>query len=227
MNKGKDRDTVLYQVEPGSTVDVWAKEKAVNGGLKRQFGGHIVFAADDTLYAAIQGDILKIAPNGDSVRLGANLPGICSFALAANGDVFVADHTTNLVLKVTQDGGVSTFAGKARELRPHNNYYKVNGIALDRQGNLYVADPNSHVLLGITPGGHVSTLAGEAGVAGEVDGQGRSARFEGPSSQIVVDSRGSVYVMDAANRLRKTSSRGRVSTIDVQPWLDQFGIDRR
>jgi hypothetical protein len=224
---GKEFDTVLYQVEAGSAENVWAKEKAVKGGLKRQFGGYIAFAADDTLYAAINGDILKIAPNGDSVRLAANLPGICGFALAPNDDVFVADHTTDVVLKVAQDGGVSTFAGKATKPRPNDYYTQANGIALDRQGNLYVADPNSHVLRRITPSGHVSTLAGEAGVAGKADGRGWLARFEGPSSQIVVDSTGTVYVIDAANRLRKTSSQGRVSTIDAQPWLDQFDIDRQ
>lgn len=224
---GKDRDTVLYQVEAGSTADVWAKEKAVNGGLKPQFGGYIAFAADDTLYVAIGGDILKITPNGDSVRLGANLPGICGFAVAANDDVFVADHTTNTVLRVTQDGGVSTFAGKPRKPRTDDQYNQASGIALDHQGNLYVADPNYHVLQRITSNGQVSTLAGETGVAGKADGRGWFARFEGPSSQIVVDSTGTVYVIDAANRLRKTSPQGRVSTINAQPWIDQFDIDRR
>lgn len=223
---GRDRDTILYQVEPGSTADVWAKEKAVKGGL-RQFGGHIAFAADDTLYDAIEHGILKIAPNGDSVTLAASLPGICGFALAANDDVYIADHTANVVLKVTRDGAISTFAGKARKPRPNDIYNEANGIAVDRQGNLYLADPSSHVLRRITRNGHVSTLAGEEGVAGKADGRGWFARFEGPSSEIVVDSTGTVYVIDGANRLRKTSPQGRVSTIDAQRWLDQIDIDRR
>jgi hypothetical protein len=199
----------------------------VKGGLQPQFGGHIAFAADDTLYTVLEGDILKVASNGDSVRLGAKLPGgVRDFTLAANDDVFVVDHTTNAVLKVAQDGRVSTFASTA-ELFRSSNYQRGDGIVLDRGGNLYVADSNYHVVRRITPGGRVSTLAGLSGVAGKTDGRGGAAQFEGPSSQIVVDSRGTVYVVDVGNRLRKISPRGRVSTIDAQRWLDQFGIDRR
>ena len=69
-----------------------------------------------------------------------NLPGICGFALAANDDVFVADHTTNVVLKATHNGVRVEFAGTAREaltltattLRPMELRWTAKAISMSR-----------------------------------------------------------------------------------------------
>src|SRR5205823_1215793 len=86
------------------------------------------------------------------------------------------------------------------------------GLAVDGSGNLYIADHNNHTIRKINAAGSVTTLAGTAGIAGSADGNGSSARFNGPTG-VAVDGSGNVYVADAGNQsIRKIAPSGAVTT---------------
>ena len=62
-------------------------------------------------------------------------------------------------------------------------------------------------------GGSVSTLAGSAGVSGDADGMGGTARFAGPYA-LACSADGTVYVADTDNGIvRKVAQDGRVGTL--------------
>jgi DNA-binding beta-propeller fold protein YncE len=75
-----------------------------------------------------------------------------------------------------------------------------------------VADTGNNAIRKITPDGSVSTLAGD-GLAGDKDGKGAGAQFNGPIG-IAVDAAGNVYVADTYNdRIRRIAPDGTVTTI--------------
>jgi hypothetical protein len=84
-------------------------------------------------------------------------------------------------------------------------------VAVDSGGNVYVADTGNSTIRKVTPVGTnwvVSTLAGLAGSAGNTDGTGSGARFNGPNG-VAVDSGGNVYVADTGNStIRKVTPVG-------------------
>ena len=82
------------------------------------------------------------------------------------------------------------------------------GLALDRTGTFYLS--SDHQILRVDVGGVRSFAGGSAGFA---DGKGSAARFSSPAA-LDFDSRGNLYVADAANhRIRKISPSGEVSTL--------------
>ena len=82
-------------------------------------------------------------------------------------------------------------------------------LTVDAEGNVYVADSHNHCIRRVSPRGVVNTLAG--GVRGELDGTGRSAQFNVPSS-IALGADGNLYVT-ALNRVRKVTLAGVVTTL--------------
>src|SRR5436190_15257408 len=70
--------------------------------------------------------------------------------LAAPGDLYEADNSSNTILKFTPDGTKSTFASGLN--RPF-------GLAFDGSGNLFEADAGSSTIFEFTPVGTKSTFA--------------------------------------------------------------------
>ncbi|MGZ5199169.1 MAG: gluconolaconase [Telluria sp.] len=138
-------------------------------------------------------------------------------AIADDGTVYVADGgDSNRILRIGQDGTVSTFAGGREGFADGAGtsaaFNTPSALALDRKGNLYVADTGNHAIRRIAPDGKVTTLAGD-GTPGYADGKGPQARFNGPVG-IAVDRAGVVYVADTYNdRIRRIAPDGSVSTI--------------
>ena len=86
------------------------------------------------------------------------------------------------------------------------------GITYDSAGNVYVADEANDEIRKVTPTGQASTLAGSSSSLGDVDGQGASAKFTGPTG-IAIDPAGNVYVSDQSNHIREVSPSGLVTTV--------------
>jgi sugar lactone lactonase YvrE len=121
----------------------------------------------------------------------------------------------------TPGGVVTTLAGSAGQGGSSDGtgsdarFNEPSGVAVDGSGNLYVADTYNHTIRKITPGGVVTTLAGSAGQQGSSDGTGSDARFNAPSD-VAVDGRGNVYVVDAGihdRTIRKITPGGVVTTL--------------
>ena len=129
-----------------------------------------------------------------------------AIAFDKRGNMYIADEGNFCIRKITSDGMVSTFSGSGasgnedgdRSTAQFNN---INDMVSDSQGNLFVADENR--IRKITAQGVVATIAG--GIAGYVDGNGASARFNGIGG-IGIDAQGNIYVSDIVNnRIRKIS----------------------
>ncbi|HZV63367.1 MAG TPA: hypothetical protein VFG03_00440 [Telluria sp.] len=109
-----------------------------------------------------------------------------------------------------QEGSTDAAGAAARFSQPA-------GIAVDAAGNVYVADMQNHTIRKISAAGTVTTLAGAAGVLGEADGLGGTARFAKPAG-LAIDSAGNLLVADSANLLvRKVSPAGLVTTVATIP----------
>jgi DNA-binding beta-propeller fold protein YncE len=91
------------------------------------------------------------------------------------GTLYVADTENHTIRKITPEGVVSTFAGKAKTCgtadgKEGARFCAPHGIAIDPAGNLYVADTGKNTIRKITPDGLVSTVAGTAGIGRTVLG---------------------------------------------------------
>ncbi len=149
-------------------------------------------------------------------------------AVDGAGNLYVADSESHTILKITPDGVVGTFAGKAGSHGSEDGtgeearFYSPRGLAVDGAGNVYVADCMNDTIRKITPGGVVTTLAGQAesqrkepamGRTSLADGPVSGARFAAPSD-IAIDKAGNLYVADSVNRtIRKITTDGMVTTL--------------
>jgi DNA-binding beta-propeller fold protein YncE len=150
----------------------------------------------------------------DGVGLNAQFSFPYRIAVGAFGNVYVSESIGPQggvsIRKIDSMGVVTTLAngtGASASLTT------ATGIGLDAIGNLYVADGrNNSICILNTTTGAVTTFAGN-GIAGNADGHGTSATFNGPYG-IVVDAAGNVYVADTGNNLiRKVDPTGVVTTV--------------
>jgi sugar lactone lactonase YvrE len=136
----------------------------------------------------------------------------------AAGNVYVAEVVAAVIRKITPDGDVSTFAGKAgmsgfaEGTGDNARFNQPFGLALDAAGNLYVADAANSRIRKITPDRVVSTFAG-TGLIGSADGPRNSATFAFPAA-LALDVDGNVYVAEPGSSvLRRITLAGEVSTL--------------
>jgi len=133
------------------------------------------------------------------------------------GNLYVADHLTHIIRKISPTGFVSTIAGKpytpgADDGTGSNaRFYRPYGIALDLDENIIVADEWNHLIRKISPQGEVSTVAG-IGIVGSQDGLAAQASFNYPWD-VTIDKHGDIFVTDGYNNvIRKIETTGIVST---------------
>jgi sugar lactone lactonase YvrE len=142
--------------------------------------------SNDNLYVSSpMGVIYRIIPSTGEVRLiaGSHETNCKSAGPAAEanfcqpagiaidpgtGNLFVADKGNHTIRKVTPQGEVSTFAGKAGEFgasdgRSAARFERPGDVAVDAAGNVYVADTSNNAIRKITPDGLVSTVVGRSG----------------------------------------------------------------
>ncbi len=101
--------------------------------------------------------------DGEGVAAQFNQPG--GAVQDGAGTIFVADTGNHTIRRVTQQGSVSTFAGRAGLAGNTDGtgaaarFSSPMGLALDATGNLYVADSGNHAVRKISAAGLVTTVA--------------------------------------------------------------------
>jgi len=113
-------------------------------------------------------------------------------AFDSNGNLYVADDDTHVVLKIAPNGSMSTFV---------SGLGGPDGLAFDRHGNLFASDASAGEINEITPGGSVSTFA-----------SAQALHFPQESIGLAFDANGNLY--DAApqfNTIFEITPSGSVS----------------
>jgi len=174
---------------------------------------------NDGVVTTLAGSYQNSSRPADGPGAKAGFSSINGIAIDGNGILYVTDY--HAVRKVDVNGNVTTVAGTLGtagggtadgNLEQASFGYLIS-IAIDASGNLYLTDSLNHNVRKITPAGVVTTLAGTTGVAGDADGQGSAASFNGPHG-IALDKAGNVYVADTENNLiRRISTSGEVTTV--------------
>jgi sugar lactone lactonase YvrE len=165
--------------------------------------------------STIAGDGLPGGANGSGRRTRFSDP--FGVVLDRQGNLYVADGgDNNSIRKIDLSGVSSTLAGGTEGYAEGKGgaaaFHTPSGMAIDSAGNLYVADTGNNAIRKITPEGVVSTLAGD-GLAGDKDGKGAAAQFNGPVG-VAIDAEGVLYVADTYNdRIRRITRDGTVTTI--------------
>jgi hypothetical protein len=128
-----------------------------------------------------------------------------SFLDDGAGGFYVADAGNNSIRHVDAQGEVTTFAGGVNARgqthvdgpRLDARFFAPGTMVMDSAGVIYVTDQGNHAVRRIGTDGMVSTIAGE-GRPGYIDGDGASARFNGPDGLLLVDD-STLIVADALN----------------------------
>jgi sugar lactone lactonase YvrE len=151
------------------------------------------------LVSTLAGNGTAGSTNGSANVATFNTP--YGIAVDKADNIFVVDHVTNLIRKLTVAGVVSTFAGGNLGLingaGTAAGFWSPSGLAIDASDKLYVADSSNNAIRMVTPAGVVSTLAGN-GDPGYTNTSTGAARFYNPYG-VAVDGHGNVYVAEYEN----------------------------
>jgi len=187
-----------------------------------------------------QGIISTVVGNGSQGYSGDGGPATLAqlsypkaVAFDAAGNLYIADFDNNRIRKVTAGTGViTTFAGKGTwgysgdgGLATNAQLYHPNDIAFDGVGNLYIADMANHRIRKVDTSGMITTVAGIGmpGYSGD-GGLALSAMLQYPSN-VALDAKGDLYIVDSSNnRIRKVTA-GMINTIAGSSTVAGYGGD--
>jgi len=184
------------------------------------FGPSTLFIADSTnnVIRAVNlstGIITAFAGNGTAGYTGDNGQATAAelkypnqVAVDANGDVFIADTSNNVIREVNHATGIiTTYAGNGTSGSSGNgglataaelNY--PDGVAVDGSGNVYIADTGNNVIREVDHAtGNITTYAGNgtSGYTGD-NGLATAAELSSPNG-VAVDGSGNIYIADSGN----------------------------
>ncbi len=159
------------------------------------------FAAAGDVYVSDTPLVLKVSAAGISspFSTGTLLPGGAAFD--RSGNLFVADTTANLIVKITPTGTQSVFLSAGLS--------SPRGIAFDAAGNLYVADSGTNSILKVTAAGVTTTFA---------------TGLNAPRG-LAFDAFGNLYVADSgSNAVIKIGKDGTKSTVVSAGLNSPYGL---
>jgi streptogramin lyase len=202
---------VRFNIPKGVAVD-----RAGNSYVADYFNDTIrkISPADEVVtIAGSPGKIGSDDGNGSAARF--YLP--TGVAVDSAGNIFVANTSNDTIRKITPEGDVTTFAGKAGQRGARDGvgsearFDNPNQLAFDPADNIYVADTHNRIIRKITPDAVVTTVAGLANVSGSEDGTGSEARFNDPAG-VAADGFGNLYLADSTNHTIRKIAPGAVVT---------------
>jgi sugar lactone lactonase YvrE/formylglycine-generating enzyme required for sulfatase activity len=183
--------------------------------------------------------IRKVTPTGQVTTIAGGSQGAADgtgseaqfntpygIACAPDGAIYVVDSGNHTIRKITQNGIVTTIAGKASARGSENGIASAArfntpiGVDCDTGGNLYVSDHGNWRIRKITPEGDVSTIAGSTtGYYNPANGPANIATFAAPFG-LRVDSSWNIWVCDySIHQIRKISAAGYTINKPLPPGL--------
>ncbi len=137
---------------------------------------------------------------------------------AQDGTIYIVDHLTHVIRKLSPNGQVTTIAGRGDVSGYADGqgsgalFFRPYGLDMDSAGDLIIADEWNHRIRRLTPAGLVTTIAG-TGEIGWRDGTTEEAQFNYPWD-VAVDAADNIWVGDGYNYvIRQISPASWVSTI--------------
>ncbi|MGE5096806.1 MAG: hypothetical protein ACM3SO_16840 [Betaproteobacteria bacterium] len=158
--------------------------------------------------------------HADGPAAQARFGAIMGLAVDDLGNLYIADWSVQVIMKLGRDGMVSTIAGTPMVVGVADGpastatFYAPSGIAVDPAGNVYVADKGNRAIRRISADGIVTTIAGKPNASFcAVDGDRASAQFASPTA-VAISASGALYVADdGASLIRVVSPEGNVTTL--------------
>lgn len=142
-------------------------------------------------------------------------------ALDSSGNVFIADTSDNVIRQVDTTGTITTVAGDGypgyiseEKAATGSELDRPADVAVDSAGLIYIVDSGNSLVRKIGTDGILRTIAGSG--AGAFSGDGADALKAGlyAPAGIVVDSSGSVFILQNGDgRIRKVDSKGIITTL--------------
>jgi len=139
-------------------------------------------------------------------------------AIDGAGNIYVADTSSNRIVKITPGGILSIVAGSGAIGAPNpgpaisSALDEPTGVAVDHSGNLYVADYDNQLVEKVTSSGTLSVIAGTGTYGTAVAGPATSSPLGSPSD-VAVDSSGNVYVGVETSQVAKITPAGTLSIV--------------
>jgi len=169
-----------------------------------------------------------VAGNADGPGSAAKFNDPTGLAVAASGNLYVADRGNSKIRMISPAGIVTTFSGtgtsgtddgtSTSSIAP--SFYNPTGIAVDASENVFVAEARD----GVTAGSGALRKIVQASGALPLTVTTVSTGFLNPSG-VTVDAAGVVYVADTGNgAIRKISTSGMVTTLNITPFTSPMGI---
>ncbi len=175
-----------------------------------------------------QGIITTVAGSGSAISGGDGGPATAAgfvipirCAVDKSGSLLIVDQGAHKIRRVdSTTNTISTFAGTGSQgfsgdggQAAQASFNNPTAAAVDAAGNLYVTDQSNQRIRRIDTGGIITTVAGNGSIAFSGDGgPAASAALNYPGG-IVLDSSGTLYIVDSVNqRVRKVSGTT-ISTI--------------
>ena len=176
----------------------------------------IAIDSDDNIFVADDKGIRKITPSGFVSTINFS-SGVTSIAISKNGNIYVGIN--NVIRKLTSNGNmiVSPIAGTTAGFVDGNNsiakFNSISSLVIDSFDNIYVADYWNNAVRKVNNlTNEVTTLAGMGPTCGNINDQGKKARF-GYLLGVVADGKGNTYISDNGNNsIRKIDLNGNVTT---------------
>ncbi len=168
---------------------------------------------------------------GPAVAARFNRP--TAVAVAASGNLYVADAFNHRVRKITAATGlITTVAGtgtpgyNGEGAATGARLYEPWGVAVDGEENLYIADYRNHRIRKVTAAtSAISTIAGTGvnSFSGE-NGAGASAGLSFPMG-VAADAAGTVYIADTNNQRIRKLAAGIINTVAGSGGTAGYGGD--
>lgn len=156
----------------------------------------------DTSLVAGSGNMGYSGDGGPATQASLDFPG--GVATDAQGNVYIADRSSNVIRKVSPAGIITTVAGTGTPgysgdghaaTRAELNF--PGAVAVDSTGDLYIADTDNNAIRKVTPDGTITTVLG-----------GRKGGLSMPEG-VAVDHHGDVFVADTADsRVEELKANG-------------------